>query len=253
MMKLLMEDKTSCRNENDDLETESTSIELKSKEDNGVAIKNPNALTNEEFKRRAKDVFTKFGNGFCKDILPKLPVLPNGMHLLGVDEQSPLIDCGELYKIRAFRPDTPLRQSEVFEDNCTIRYTNLSRLINDDLTISKFKVELATFRVGPVENDQVGNNAIKGTYEAEDACNLTVKQFIERKVKELIMLSLEIAVTRKIREAEVRDLKERCLSRYGGKCNNGDDHKLCNICLVKDHVTKTTNHFESKGDKCGAG
>ena len=197
-----------------------------------------------EFNLKVKDVFERNGRKFNKEILPKLPKLPNGMILLGINEQSPLIDCDEIYKLRVYRPDTPLAHSEVFDDSCTIRFTNLSRLLNDDLSITKFKLETAVFRVGAMEDDQTGMKAINGLYEAEDVCNLTFRHFMDRKMKELMMISLEIATTRKLREAEVRDLKERCLTMYGGKCNTGKDTRLCDICLIKDQADKLTTHFD---------
>ena len=205
-----------------------------------------------DFKNRAKAVSEHYGKCFIKEILPKLPKLPNGMTLLGANEQSPLINCGEIYKVRVYRPDEPVAHSEVFEDNCTVRFTNISRLMNDDLIIAKFKIETATFKVGPVDEDQVGTDALKGLYEAEDVGSLTFKPFIERKIKELVMLSLEIAVTKKLREAEVRDIKERCLSMYGGKCNMVDDGKVCSICMIRDEVKEVTCHFEGR-DKVGSG
>ena len=205
------------------------------------------------FKMKVKDVFEKNGRKFNNEILPKLPKLPNGMTLLGINEQSPLIDCNEIYKLRVFRPDTPLAYSEVFEDNCTIRFTNLSRLLNDDLSISKFKLETAVFRVGAMEEDQIGTKAIKGLYEAEDACNMTFRHLMDRKIKELMMLSLEIATTKKLRESEVRDLKERCLTMYGGKCNTGKEARLCDICLIKDQADKLTGHFDCAEAKSNPG
>ena len=222
--------------------------------DKGDAEGNTDGSTDSvEFNLKVKDVFERNGRKFNNEILPKLPKLPNGMTLLGINEQSPLIDCGEIYKLRVYRPDTPLVHSEVFEDNCTIRFTNLSRLLNDDLTITKFKLETAIFRVGAMEEDQTGTKAIKGLYEAEDVCNMTFRHFMDRKIKELMMISLEIATTKKLRESEVRDLKERCLTMYGGKCNTGKDTRLCDICLIKDQADKLTTHFDCAELKCSPG
>ena len=216
---------------------------LNSKDDGGnTSIRIPD----DEFEKRVKDVFEKYGRKFNNEILPKLPKLPNGMTLLGINEQSPLVDCNEIYKLRVFRPDAPLMYSEVFEDNCTIRFTNLSRLLNDDFSITKFKLETAIFRAGSMEEDQVGTKAVKGLYEAEDVCNTTFRHLMERKIKELMMLSLEITVAKKMKEAEVRDLKERCLTMYGGKCNTGKEARLCQICLIKDDINKIYTHFDCK-------
>ena len=117
------------------------------------------------------------------DVLPKLPKLRSGMVVLGVHERSPLIDCGELFKCRIFRPDKPLRTSEVFEDGTAVRFTNLSRLMSDDFAITRFKIELATYKVGLAENDMIGDKATPGIFEIEDFGNLTLKPFVERKVR----------------------------------------------------------------------
>ena len=129
---------------------------------------------------KAHDNYSK---NFLNKILPELPTLPNGMKLLGVNEQSPLIDSGELFKMRVFRPDKPISTSEVFDDGCAIRYTNYSKLVNDVLIISKFKIESAIFKAGIMDDDQVGLKAIKWLYEAEDIANLTLRPFIEHKVE----------------------------------------------------------------------
>ena len=117
------------------------------------------------------------------EILPKLPKMRNGMVILGVHEQSPLVDCGELFKCRIFRPDKPLKTSEVFEDGTSVRFTNLTRLMSDDFTITRFKVELATYKVGVAESDMVGIRATPGIFEIEDFGNLTIRPFIERKTR----------------------------------------------------------------------
>ena len=105
------------------------------------------------------------------------------MKILGVCEQSPLVDSGEVFKIRMFRPDKPIRTSEVFEDGASIRFTNLARLISDDFIIAKFKVELATFKAGLADADMVGLKASQGVFEAEDFSTLTIKPFVERKIR----------------------------------------------------------------------
>ena len=136
-----------------------------------------------DYEARAKEIFEKKGRPFMQEILPKLPKQRNGMRLLGVHEQSPLVGCGELYKLRVFRPDRPLATSEIFEDGTRIRFTNLSRLMSDDFAISKFKIEMVTFKVGMADQDSIGFNATAGIFEAEDVCNLTFKPFLEKKIK----------------------------------------------------------------------
>ena len=120
---------------------------------------------------------------FMSEVLPKLPRIRNGMRLLGIHEQSPLIDSGELYKMRVFRPDKPIASSEVFEDGTRMRFTNLSKIVSDDFIISRFKIEMVTCKVGLADSDTLGTNAVKGVFEAEDACNLTMKPFLEKKMK----------------------------------------------------------------------
>ena len=117
------------------------------------------------------------------EVLAKLPKQRNGMRLLGVNEQSPLVECGELFKLRMFRPDKPIITSEIFEDGTRARFTNLSRLTGDDFAISKFKIELVTFKVGIADQDTIGEKATKGVFEAEDICNLTIKPFLEKKLR----------------------------------------------------------------------
>ena len=117
------------------------------------------------------------------EVLPKLPKLRNGMRLMGVHEQSPLLGSGELFKIRIHRPDKPLIHSEVHEDGTRLRFTNLSKMVCDDFIISKFKLETVLFKVGIADQDTTGHNATKGVFEAEDMCNLTARPFLERKMK----------------------------------------------------------------------
>ena len=132
-------------------------------------------LVNESEGEKKKELYS--------DVLPKLPKLRNGMVVLGVHERSPLIDCGELFKCRIFRPDKPLRTSEVFEDGTAVRFTNLSRLLSDDFAITRFKIEMATYKVGLAESDMIGEKATPGVFEIEDFGNLTLKPFMERKVR----------------------------------------------------------------------
>ena len=136
-----------------------------------------------DYETRARKEYEKNGTPFLTEVLPKLPKLRNGMKILGVWEQSPLVDSGEVFKLRIFRPDKPIQTSEVFDDGATIRFTNLARLISDDFTISKFKVELATFKAGLADEDMVGLKASQGIFEAEDFSTLTIKPFVERKLK----------------------------------------------------------------------
>ena len=94
-------------------------------------------VTDSEVERRTKDLHEDYRKRFLTNILPSLPTLPNGMKLMGVNEQSPLIDSGEIFKLRVFRPDRPYKTSEVFDDGCALRYINYSRLVNDDIMVSK--------------------------------------------------------------------------------------------------------------------
>ena len=136
-----------------------------------------------DYQARARKEYEKNGTPFLTEVLPKLPKLRNGMKILGVCERSPLVDSGEVFKLRMFRPDKPVRTSEVFDDGATIRFTNLSRLVSDDFIISKFKVELATFKVGLADDDMIGLKAAQGVFEADDFSTLTVKPFVERKLR----------------------------------------------------------------------
>ena len=138
-----------------------------------------------DFQLRVKDVFEKSsgGRGFINDVLPKLPKLANGMRLLGCNEHSQLIDCGEIFKMRAFLPHQPLQTSETWEDNCTIRLTNNSRLISDEHQIAKVKLEVAVIKTGLADEDAVGIDAVDRLYEVEDIANITLSAFMEQKVK----------------------------------------------------------------------
>ena len=84
-----------------------------------------------------KRVKNAFHDAFIREFLPQLPKFPNGMVLLAAHEQSPLLDCGEVYKARMCRPDVPIGSSEVFESNCTVRFTNHARLISDECQVMK--------------------------------------------------------------------------------------------------------------------
>ena len=136
-----------------------------------------------DFEVRAKNVFEKYGHAFLKDVLPRLPKLPNGMILLGCNEQSPLASHGDLFKMRMFRPDLPISTSEVYEDGTVLRFTNVARLMTDDAIVIKFKLEAATQKVGVVDKDMAGLNATVGLFEMEDLGNMTLRAFLERKVK----------------------------------------------------------------------
>ena len=118
---------------------------------------------------------------FLYEFLPKLPVMSNGIKLLGVAETNPLLDCGEVYKIRYARPDRPIGHSELFEDCTTIRLTVFGKLISDDLQMTFCRLESASFLPGIQEEDAIGIKAAKNVFELHDACNLTVKPFIRRK------------------------------------------------------------------------
>lgn len=136
-----------------------------------------------DFEVRAKNVFEKYGHAFLKDVLPQLPKLPNGMVLLGCNEQSPLASHGDLFKMRMFRPDLPINTSEVYEDGTVLRFTNVARLMTDDAIVIKFKLEAATQKVGVIDKDMTGLNATVGLFEMEDLGNMTLRAFLERKVK----------------------------------------------------------------------
>ena len=147
------------------------------------ASKKDDKIDDFDYEAKAREIFEKKGRPFMTEILPKLPKTRNGMRLLGVNEQSPLLECGELFKMRVFRPDRPIITSEIFEDGTRARFTNLSRLTGDDFAISKFKIELVTFKVGVADQDTTGINATEGVFEAEDLCNLTIKPFLEKKLR----------------------------------------------------------------------
>ena len=144
---------------------------------------NKNKNEDFDYEKTAKAAHEKNGKPFMSEVLPKLPKLRNGMRLLGVNEHSPLLSTGELYKMRIFRPDRPLSTSEIFEDGSRVRFTNLSRLVNDDFVITRFKFEATSFKTGLADSDSVGLKTIEGIFEAEDACNLTMRPFIEKKIK----------------------------------------------------------------------
>ena len=159
-------------------------------EDSEIEVKIPKKTTGEDdesedfdYEKRAKEIFEKKGRPFMSEVLPKLPKQRNGMRLMGVHEQSPLLGSGELFKIRIHRPDKPLIHSEVHEDGTRLRFTNLSRMVCEDFIISKFKMETVVFKVGLADQDTTGYNATKGVFEAEDMCNLTIRPFLERKIK----------------------------------------------------------------------
>ena len=135
------------------------------------------------YEKTMKEIAEKSGKMFMSEVLPKVPKLRNGMRLLGVHEQSPLLNTGELYKFRIFRPDRPLATSEIFEDGSRVRFTNLSRMVNDDFVIVKFKFEAVSLKTGLADSDTIGLKTIEGLFEAEDICNLTLKPFIEKKIK----------------------------------------------------------------------
>ena len=136
-----------------------------------------------DYNERARKILEEKGIPFASEVLPKLPKNRNGMFLLGVNEQSPLAGCGELYKMRIFRPERPLASSEIYEDGTCIRFTNISRLCSDDFAILKFKIELATYKAGVADEDMVGVEPTLGLFEAEDIGNLTLQPFVEKKVK----------------------------------------------------------------------
>ena len=142
-----------------------------------------------DFQIRAKNVFRKYGIAFIQDVLPKLPTMPNEMILLGCNERSPLHECGELFKMRVFRPDRPTKYSEIFEDGSVMRFTNIARLLNEDMMVFKFKLEAATLKVGVIDDDMTGVNATPGLLESDDVCNLTIRPFMERKIKGKIIKS----------------------------------------------------------------
>ena len=118
---------------------------------------------------------------FLSDILPKLPVMSNGIKLLGVSENNPLIKTEEIYKMRFVRPDKPIGHSEIWEDSTTLRLTVFGKLISDEVQLTFCRFESAGYIPGIQDDDAVGVNATKGVLEAHDIGNLTVKPFLHRK------------------------------------------------------------------------
>ena len=57
-----------------------------------------------------------------------------------------------------------------------------------------------------------------------------------------MLLAAQITVTKKLKENDVLDLKEKCLSTYGGTCNN--DYNVCYLCLIKNDVSEITRKFQ---------
>ena len=60
------------------------------------------------------------------------------------------------------------------------------------------------------------------------------------------MLAQQITVTKKIKEAEIVELKENCLAIYGGKCNFGIN--ICHLCHIRNDVSELTRKFDTNAD-----
>ena len=116
------------------------------------------------------------------ELLPKLPSMANGMVLLGVPELNPLHRSGEVYKMRIARPDFPLGYSEAWDDRTTLRMTNFSKLVSEEVQMSSFRIEVASLAPGIRDDDMVGTQGIKGLYRATDVCTLTLGPFVQRKI-----------------------------------------------------------------------
>ena len=131
-----------------------------------------------EFKKAVE----KAGEHFIYEVLPKVTTMSNGMKLLGLEETNPLTKGGDIYKIRTAHPDQPIGYSEVWADKTTIRLTQFSKLLSDEIHLSSFRIEVACFAPGCQDEDVVGVNGIKGLYAATDTCTLTLIPFIKRKI-----------------------------------------------------------------------
>lgn len=62
-----------------------------------------------------------------------------------------------------------------------------------------------------------------------------------------MLLAQQISVTKKLKEMEVMELKENCLSTYGGECSN--DVSLCHLCHIRADVNEVTRKFEINSAK----
>ena len=122
------------------------------------------------------------GNEKLAELLPKLPSMANGMVLMGVPELNPLHKSGEVYKMRIARPDFPLGYSEAWDDRTTLRMTNFSKLVSEEVQMSSFRIEIASLAPGVKDDDMVGTQGIKGLYRATDVCTLTLGPFVQRKI-----------------------------------------------------------------------
>ena len=118
---------------------------------------------------------------FLYEVLPKLPVMSNGIKLLGVAETNPLIKSEDVYKLRYVRPDRPIGHSELWEDCTTLRLIVFGKLISDDTLLTFCRFESACFMPGVQDEDAIGLNAVKDVFELHDVGNLTIKPFIRRK------------------------------------------------------------------------
>ena len=108
--------------------------------------------------------------------------MSNGIKLMGVSENNPLVRSGEVYKLRYVRPDKPIGHSEIWEDSTTIRLTIFGKLVSDELMLTFCRFESAGYIPGTQDDDAVGINAVKGVLDLHDAGNLTVKPFLHRKI-----------------------------------------------------------------------
>ena len=57
----------------------------------------------------------------------------------------------------------------------------------------------------------------------------------------------QISVTKKLKEMDVMELKENCLSTYGGECNT--DTSMCHLCHIRPYVNEVARKFEINSGK----
>ena len=107
---------------------------------------------------------------------------------------------------------------------------------------------MACFKTGLCGEDVLGLKAGNGMVEVDSIGNLTLRPFINRKLKELVMTSLKISVWRKLKEAEIQNLKESCLGEFGGNCKDADEVRLCSICYLKSDIRELADLFGRRFD-----
>ena len=161
-------------------ESETTNESEVSKEEKNETSKDPTA-DDSQIDDSQIDLSRLPKSKFLYEVLPKLPVMANGIKLLGVAETNPLIQCEDVYKIRYARPDKPIGHSELWEDRTTLRLVVFGKLVSDDLQLTFCRLESASFIPGIQEKDAIGTKALKNVFELHDVSNLTIKPFIQRK------------------------------------------------------------------------